>query len=231
MGQKIDQLVITLLLSVACCMLLLSFTEHLFLSIALTIGFNVLLRSFFKKHATHKRMNRRQAQKHLLRWASESEESSRAEIATILGEIDHDAIFLRHPTFSISSSDIFHAWKLHRGEKKLRIIATCYADGRARTFAKTLSDPMIELMDASRLIPLIRKSNLEIPHEPFGKDFLKKIRQLLIALPERRSWQKNLLYGCLFMFLYVCTGNAAYLFLSLAALFLAGVRIKAQRHI
>lgn len=231
MGQRIDQLAITLLLSAACCILLLSFTEHLFLSVALTVGLNALFRSFFKKHATRKRMSRRHAQKYLLRWASECEESSRAEIATILGEIDHDAVFLRHPTFSVSAADIFHAWKLHRGEKKLRIIATCYADGRARTFAKTLSEPAIELMDASRLIPLIRKSNLEIPHDPFGKDCLKKIRQLLIALPERRSWQKNLMYGCLFMFLYVCTGNGAYLFLSLAALFLAGVRIKIQRHI
>ncbi|MBQ5749440.1 MAG: GNAT family N-acetyltransferase [Oscillospiraceae bacterium] len=62
---------------------------------------------------------------------------------------------------SVGMSDVFGAWKSNRDKPRLVIASPCYADSRARAFAKTLREPSEEIADASRLIPQLRKHGLD----------------------------------------------------------------------
>ena len=87
----------------------------------------------------------------------------------------------------------------------------------------------MEIYDAPRLIALIRRSDLEPPHAPRASAWFARLRLAVSALPAGRPWKQSALYGLFLLPIYLFTNNPAYLFLSLAALFLAGVSLRLRR--
>ena len=52
----------------------------------------------------------------------------------------------------------------------------------------------------------------------------------LYALPGHRPWRQNAAFGLLLLPVYWLTGNPAYLFLGIGALFLAGISLRPSRN-
>lgn len=178
------------------------------------------------------RMTLQEAQAVLAQWAFAPDDEARADIARLLKLPEDDASLRwlpRHTSASVSVGDVFSACKSAQGQERLVIAAPCYADGRAKVFAKTLTEPAVEIYDTAKLIPLIRRSGLEPPKAHRFHHLRGKLAAVLCALPERRIWWKNALFGLMLLPVYLLTGNGAYLFLAIGALFLAGLGWRARR--
>ena len=176
------------------------------------------------------RMSARQAAAVLERWAYGPDDEAREQIGKLL-KVDVDSLVYlpRHASASISAGDVFSAWKSHRGRERVVLAAPCHADGKARILARTLREPAVEIADAARLIPLIRRSEIAAPRAPGLRGAMKRLRLSFAALPDRRPWRQNVLFGALLLPVYLLTGNPAYLLLALAALLLAGIALRPRR--
>lgn len=231
MGRIIDRAVLVALIATVLYFLFVQAFKSV--SIACMLAFGccaVLVRRVFHRPRSE-RMNSAQAAKLLEEWAYGPDDAARTKIARLLSIEDAQTLVYlpRHPAAAITMSDVFSAWKAHAGQERLLLAAPCRADGKARAFAKTLKSPAVELADAQRLIALIRRSDLEAPRVPRLRTLLERLRLAVAVLPERRSWKQNLLFGALLMPVYLLTNNPSYLFLGLAALFLAGVSLRLRR--
>ena len=231
MGKLIDRITLTALIAAALYLLFVRALQSVWPACALSFVCSAVIVRHLLRRPRCARMTVAQANLLLERWAFGSDDEAEAHIAGLLdpGE-DCALVYLpRHPAAAISMGDVFSVWKAHRGEKRIVLAAPCRADGRARTFARTLQEPAVEIADAPRLTALIRRSNLEPPRAPRFRAWFAKLRLAISALPERRSWKQRALYGLLLFPVYLLTDNPAYLFLSLAALFLAGVSLRLRR--
>ena len=229
MGKWLDRALLTSLAAAALYLLFLSAFGSILAAACMSFGCcGLILRAFRGKAG---RMTRHQAKTLLDSWAYGPDDDARASIARLSGisGANPKLVYLpKHPTASVSVSDVFGAWKSARGQNRLIIAAPCYSDSRARVFARTLQQPSAELLDAPRLISLIRRSELKAPQIPRGRMILKRFRIILSGLPGRRPWYKSLGAGLALMLVYLVSGNAAYLILSVSTLFLAGVSIRAR---
>lgn len=231
MGKSIDRIVLTALLAAALYLLFLQSFRSVWLACVLSFVCSAMIVRRVLRAPRCARMTTAQASALLERWAYGPDDEAEAHIAGLLapGEGCKLVYLPRHPAAAISMSDVFSAWKAHRRESRLILAAPCRADGRAKTFARTLQEPAVEIADAPRLAALIRRSGLEPPHVPPFSAWFARLRLAVCALPERRPWKQSALYGLLLIPVYLITNNPAYLFLGLAALFLAGVSLRLRR--
>lgn len=227
MGKWIDRSVLLALTAAALYLLLLQAFDSIVIACALSFICCGLLIHARSARGDKYRMTRMQAQTILERWAYGPDADALAQLCILLKDTDGQPVYLmKHPSQQLGLSDVFGAWKSHRDRSRLVIAAPCYADGRARTFARTLQNPTVEILDAAKLIPLIRRSDLPAPRAPHGRRFRSRLKEALTALPGRRPWPKNLRLGLLMLLVYLITGSAAYLLLAVGALFLAGAGIR-----
>jgi len=178
------------------------------------------------------RMKRMEAEALLNSWIFGDDEKARSSISEILNmPKDSYSLFvlIRHPSSTISVGDIFTQWKNNLGTEHITIAATCRLDPRGKLLAGTLREPTVEIIDISRLISLIRCSELHPPKVRKLNMWFQHLRNAILILPTRLSWHRSLLYGLLLLLVYFITASAGYLFLGIAALFLSGVSIRAQR--
>ena len=231
MGKSIDRIVLTALLAASLYLLFVQAFRSVWLACALSFACSAMILRRVLRAPRRARMTTAQASALLERWAYGPDDEAETRIAKLLdhGE-DCALVYLpRHPAAAVSMGDVFSAWKAHRRENRLILAAPCRADGRAKTFARTLQDPSVEIADAPQLVALIRRSGLEPPHVPRFSAWLAKLRLAVCALPERRPWKQSALYGLLLIPVYLLTSNPAYLFLGLASLFLAGISLRLHR--
>lgn len=229
MGKWIDRTVLTALIAAILYLLFLSAFGSIIPAAGMAFICCALL--IHARRGKSGRMTKHQAQMILERWAYGPDEEARIQIEALVVDSEPDAklVYLpKHPTATLSISDAFNAWKANREANKLILATPCYADGRARTFSRTLQQPNVILFDTSRLIPLIRKSSLSAPRSPSGRRLLARLRIALSELPSRRPWYKSLAAGIGLMLVYLLSGNAAYLILATSMLFLAGVSIRSR---
>lgn len=229
MGKYLDRAVLIVLTASALYLLFLSASGSILTAACLSFLCCATLLHFLRKKSG--RMTRRQAQALLTLWAYGSDDTARTNLENLTGISSADAklVYLpKHPSASLSVSDVFGAWKSSRSQSHIIIAAPCPSDSRARTFVRTLHHPSAEILDAPKLISLIRRSNLNAPPLPHGRMILNRFRALLSELPLRRPWYKSLTVGTALMFVYLISGNTAYLILSISMLFLAGVSIHAR---
>lgn len=227
MGKWIDRFALLLLLSFALYALFLHAFGSIIAACAFTFACCTILLRALKFKGKKYRMTRLQAEAILQQWAYGPDEIAKAAIAQLLNADESTLIYLpRHPSASISMGDVFSAWKSHRSDGHIIVSAPCYADARAKAFAKTLKSPTVSISDAAQLIPRLRRSDIPAPRSPQGRQLMQKIRELFASLPGRRPWYKNLGIGLMLMLLYLITGSAAYLILSISALFLSGAGLR-----
>jgi len=229
MGKWIDRAVLTSLAAAAFYLLFLSAFGSIIPAACMAFMCCALL--IHVRRGRPGRMTKRQAQTILEHWAYGPDDQARAQIELLIGtgKPGEELVYLpKHPSATLSMTDAFSAWKSHRSAKKLILASVCYADGRARTFARTLQEPYVAILDAARLIPLIRKSSIPVPHSPGRRRLAAKLRLTLSELPSRRPWYKSLAAGTGLMLVYLLSGNAAYLALATAMLFLAGISIRSR---
>lgn len=229
MGKTIDRL----MLLAACATGLYLLWMRIFGNILLACGLSFAICALWIRfaHGRGGRMTAAQAQAILERWAFGPDDEARVQILRLLRVDAEDLIYLpRPPAASMSMGDVFSAWKAHRNRSRIVLAAPCRADGRAQAFARTLREPTVEIADAQRLIGKIRRSDLEPPRIPRGRQLLHRLRMCLYALPGHRPWRQSAAFGLLLLPVYWLTGNPAYLFLGIGALFLAGISLRPSRN-
>lgn len=227
MGKWIDRAVLTAFAAAALYLLFISAFGSILPAAALSFVCCSLL--IHARAGRPGRLTRHQARTILERWAYGSDDDAKAHIEALIDVSSSKLVYFpKHPTATLSMSDIFNAWKSGRGEDRLIIAAPCYADGRARTFSRTLQHPCITILDASRLIPLIRKSKIPSPAPSRPSDFLRRLGALLSELPRRRPWYKHLASGLLLILMYLFSGSIVCLILATAMLFLSGVSLRTR---
>lgn len=229
MGRWIDRAALAALTAVLFYLLFVSAYGNIAAACCMSFLCCSLLFRFRQSRGEKFRMTKHQAQTVLENWAYGSDKDAESQIASLIAQRPGKLVYLpKHPTATLSMGDVFSAWKSNREAEKLIVAAVCHSDGRARTFSATLQSPSIEIMDAARLIPMIRRSNLDPPQVLRGRQVILRIKSLLTELPMRRPWYRNLLFGLGLMLVYLVTGIAAYLILSISALFLAGVSLRVR---
>lgn len=229
MGRWIDRAALTALTALGLYLLFLSAFDSIIVAGCLAFVCCGLLFRARHKRGEKYHMTRLQAQSILEGWAYGSDDEAQSQIEALMDGQQGELIYLaKHPTATLSMNDVFSAWKAHRNAEKLIVAAVCHSDGRARTFAATLKAPTIEILDAARLIPMVRRSSLPPPHALRGRQLFIRIKLLLTALPSRRPWHRNLLIGLGLMLVYLVSGSPAYLALSIGSLFIAGVSVRAR---
>ncbi|MBQ9951038.1 MAG: hypothetical protein IJO98_02720 [Clostridia bacterium] len=175
------------------------------------------------------RLTRMQAEAILQKLAYGDDAEARCRIALLTNCPEAELVYLgKHPTASVGTGDVFGAWKSHRGEQRLVLAAPCYADSRARAFAKTLREPSVEIADAAKLIPLLRKSGWDGQETGSFSARFSRLKAFCSDLPCRRPWPKNLLTGLFLLIFYLFTGNILYLIVSMGMLLRAGAGIRAR---
>lgn len=226
MGAKIDRAVGLVLLILGLYLLFL----RAFGSIAAACGGAFLCCALLRRFRPRSpRMSAFAAGEILNRWALGSDDEAKAAVSKISGIDECKMIYLpRHPDSAIGYGDVFSAWKARRGEEEIVLSAPCRADARARAYARTLNAPRVKLLDAAKLKALIRASDLTPPEKPRLKAIFARVKTAILALPERGSWAKRLLWGMALLLFYIATGRTMYLILALGALFLSGVTLKAK---
>lgn len=231
MGKVIDRIVLYAVLGAALYLLFLAATGISAVSALLALACCFLLIRRTVRQQPSARMTKAQALYTLEQLAYGDDVAAENQLAALLKpDADLSVCYLpRHPSASVSMADVFGAWKQHSGKSSVLLIAPCYADPKARTFARTLQAPAIEIADASRLLPLIRRSDIPPPRVFRGRALLMHIKDLLIALPMRRSCAKHALYGAFLFAVYWITGSAVYLFLAATSLFLAAAAWRMKR--
>ena len=231
MGKRIDRLAGTAMMALVLYIFFIQVFESIPAACGMTLLCGIYLRQLFKGRHLGRRLSTLQAQQLLNQWAFGPDEDTKAAIAGLFQESSTESLIYlpRHPSVLLSTSDIFNTWKAHRGEKSIRIAAVCYADARARAFAGTLREPSVEIIDAARLIPKIRKSELQAPAMPKGSLLLQRLKELLTAMPGRRPGYRNALLGAGMFGIYWITNNPLYLFLSMGTLFLAGAALRLRQ--
>ncbi len=228
MGRWLDRALLFSLAAFALYLLFLQAVGNVLLAAGLSFVCCAMMIQLRRRHAGQVRMTRVQAGMILESWACGPDDEARKQIAELIRKDGALSYFAKHSSATLGVGDVFSAWKSHRGEGHLILAATCHSDGRARTYAATLANPSVEILDAAKLIPLIRRSSIPPPHAPAGRQFFRRIRDIFAALPERRPWYKSLLYGLGLMLLYLVTGSAAYLVLAMGMLLLSGVSLRAR---
>ena len=228
MGRWIDRAAMTALTAAALFLVFSLISGNVTAAYCMTLACSIPLVRIRKKKNNKYRMTRFQAQAILENWAYGSDEDAQTHIQSLLScGSDSEIIYLpKHPTASISMSDVFSTWKGHRSAEKIILCAVCYSDARARAFASTLQTPSVEITDAARLIPMIRKSSLPPPHVSSARHAACKIKALISELPFRRPWYRSMLAGLGLMLVYLIVGNPAYLALSVSTLFIAGISLR-----
>jgi len=232
MGKIIDRILLLALCASGLYILFLTAFGSVALSCILSFFCCALLMRRHRMRTPGKRMSAQEAREVLERMAFAPDDETSAAIRLLLNLPDDDSSLRylpKHPSAGISVGDVFGAWKSTRGQERLIIAAPCYADSRAKLFSKSLTEPSVEIADAARLIPLIRRSDIKPPKVPCMKSLIRRLGTVICALPERRAWWKNALFGLLLLPVYLFTGNAAYLFLAIGALFLAGLGVRIRR--
>ena len=225
MGKWIDRAALLSLTAVLFYLLFFSAFDSIFISCCMSFLCCALLH---RLHGNEKfRLTKFQARTILEQWAYSSDEAVKTQIAELLHVPSSNLIYLsKHPTAAISVSDVFGIWKKYRNADQITITAVCYADSKAKAFASELQAPSVKIADAHSLIPLIRRSGISPPNHLRGRQFLRHLRILITELPARRPWHRSLLTGLGLMLLYLLTGSAAYLTLSIGSLFIAGVSLR-----
>lgn len=224
LGKIIDRAVILTFAAAGMYLLFLNAFDNILLACALAFACCAILIRLNARRTWNARMSALQAQALLNQWAYGDDGDAKRAIAKLLSKDEADLVYLpRLPAATLSAGDVFSTWKAHRGREALILSAPCRADSRARALARSLQDPVVELADAARLIPLIRRSNLTPPRVRRAKEGFQRLKAILLALPNRRPWHQTLLFGLALMGLYWLAGNPAYLFLSIGCLFLAGI--------
>lgn len=176
-------------------------------------------------------MSAMEARSLLEKWAYSDDGDVRRTLEALTEKTDSLVYISKHPSASLTVSDVFSAWKANRKQASILIACLCRAESRSKTFARTLSEPSVEIADTARLIQLIRRSDLRPPDVRRVKYVWNRLRLAFADLPSQRSWKKSALSGMMLMPVYLLTGASAYLFLSIGMLFLAGVSLKTQlRH-
>lgn len=228
MGKTIDRAALLILL--ACALYLLFLNAFGSIPLACALSFACCIPIVQLRRRFRGRMSARQAAAVLERWAYGPDDEAREQIGKLL-KVDVDSLVYlpRHASASVSAGDVFSAWKSHRGRERVILTAPCHADGKARVLARTLREPAVEIADAARLIPLIRRSEIAAPRAPGLRRAMKRLRLSFASLPDRRPWRQNVLFGALLLPVYLLTGNPAYLLLGLAALLLAGIALRPWR--
>lgn len=227
MGKWIDRAVITGLAGAALYILFLSTFGSIIPAASMAFVCCAILIRLSRRRSG--KLTRQQAKSILEGWAYGPDEEAQKKLAALISKADPESslVYLpKHPSAEFSVSDVFSAWKKHRGAQRLNLASPCYASGRAHIFARTLQEPCVTIFDAARLIPLIRKSDIQAPHSPQSRILLHRLHMALSELPERRPWYKSLAAGIGLMFIYLISGLTAYLILATAMLFLAGVSIR-----
>ena len=230
MGKIIDRIVLTALCAAALYVLFAAAFGSVPLACILAFVCCALLTRRIRKPSG--RLSTQDARGILTSWAFAPDEEARENAARLL-KLQPDDPSLRwlprHPSASVSTGDVFGAWKSARGTDRIILSAPCYADARAKLFAKSLSEPAVEIYDAAKLLPLVRRSGLRPPERRWTGSSLAALKAALCALPERRAWWKNVLFGLMLFPVYLLTGNVAYLFLAVGALFLGGAGWRMRR--
>lgn len=224
MGARIDRLAGLILLIAALYLLFL----RAFGSIAAACGAAFLCCALLRRiRPRRNRMSAFAAQEILNRWAFGSDDAAKTAVSDLAGIDESALVYLpRHPDAVIGYGDVFSAWKSRRGDAEIAVCAPCRADARARSYARTLSQPRVRLLDAAKLKSMIRASNLTPPEAPRLKAILSRARTAIQTLPARGSWVKRLVWGIALMLFYIATGRISYLICALAALFLSGITFR-----
>lgn len=229
MGKIIDRIVLMLFFTVALYAFFLNALQSVPAAIALTLLVGALMRSTIQKRRRRWRMTAFEARTLMRRWAFLPDGEAERWIASLLLPQTPMVYVGRHPSSALSVNDVYALWRAHAGEDRFVLATLCEADPRARMFSRTLKNPAVELLDAPKLLPKIRASELEPPRLPRGGALAAHVRELLVRLPERRPWNQTMLIGLGLLAVYWLTANVGYLFASLAMLLIAGVSLRTRR--
>lgn len=232
MGRKIDRFGILLLATAGLFTLFIRVFRSIPAACLLTFLTCAALRKVFSFKKAKQKMSKGDALAILSQWAFEDKESTSSKIADLLNtEPDHPKLIciIRPISFGLSKSDVFSQWESHAGADSIVIAATCYADGQSIAFAETLRQPTVEIIDAGKLLPKIRKSDLQPPERRPIQEILRWVKTAAIALPSRLPWYRSLFFGLMMMILYLITGSLCYLILSIGSWFLAGTSLRVRK--
>lgn len=159
--------------------------------------------------------------------SGEAEAALRSLLEKCYGALPALALVQQHPSLRLSEDRVFEIWHAHQGEAQLAICATCRADEPCRALASSLRAPRVALVDAAALEQLIceHPEGLLVPQEKAvrARLRLRRIAQLLI---NRKNAPRNLMLAASMLLLYLLSGNAVYLFSSLALVLLALISLR-----
>jgi len=231
MGRIIDRIVLYSALGAGLYILFLNLSGLPVAALFMSIACCVPLIRHHSRRASGVHMTALEAQEILTRLAFGDDGEAQVQIEKLLKPAaSHELCYLpRHPSAAISVSDVFSAWKRLQGRQHIILAAACHADARAKAFARSLRNPSVEIADAARLLPMIRRSDLPKPQHARGRALAGRLKRAILTLPGLRPWPKHLLYGFLLSAAYLLTGSAAYLFLGTASMFLAAAAWRLKR--
>lgn len=229
MGKWIDRAVLVTLTAFGLYILFLQAFGSVYAAAGLSFACTLMIVRRRSHRGARYLLTRMQAETILQKLAYGDDGEAHSRIARLTGCSEEELVYLaKHPTASVGMSDVFGAWKSNRDKPRLVIAAPCYADSRARAFAKTLREPSVEIADASRLIPQLRKHGLDGLQSDRLSARLSRMKKFFSDAPSRRPWPKNLLTGLFLLLLYLISGNILYLIASMVMLLLAGAGIRSQ---
>lgn len=225
MGKWIDRTAALTIMAIMLYLLFLSAFGHIGIACCFSLICCALILRL--RQGERYRMTKLQAQTILENWVYGEDEDAKEQIASLLQNRPGELVYIpKHPASALSTGDVFSIWKRYRHAERIIIATACYADGKAKNFAATLQSPAAEIIDARKLIPLVRQSSISPPYAPRGRQFLRQLRLMIAGLPSRRPWHRSLLAGLGLMLVYLITGSPAYLALSICTLFIAGISVR-----
>ena len=126
-----------------------------------------------------------------------------------------------HPSTKLPQDRLFDAWRMHRGEERIAVCATCAADADCRILASSLRAPRVALIDSGNLAQLIaeRPDGFACADAAPVKRLRLRLSRVSSLLINRRNAPRGLLFTFVMVCMYVLSANVAYLIASMVLLF------------
>ena len=211
MGRAIDRWVLRAALGCGAYLLFLNAWGSIPLAGALTLACGGLLCAALKKGPLPRRRSASEARAALQRLAAMTEPEAEAELAPLVrgrwpGEDFALRALLKHPSAGAGANDVLALWKSNRGTARLVIAATCPLDARAAAYARSLSEPLVAVLDAGALLRLLRDAPSDAPAPPLGQRIRRGIEGFSARLA-RPAEPRFIFFALALLALYLRTGR------------------------
>ena len=127
-----------------------------------------------------------------------------------------------HPSTKLPQDRLFDAWRVHRGEERIAVCATCPADADSRILASSLRAPRVALIDSNALAQLIAEhpEGFNCADATPVKRLRLRLSRVSALLINRKNAPRGILFTFAMVLMYVLSANIAYLIAAMVLLFL-----------